>query len=97
MADPEQKEPKKRGGKPGRPAWVPPNLDMVKALSMQGLTDQKIAETLEISVRTLYRKKAQLSQFRQAIKKGAAEGEAVITGKLFEKAKRETSGQFAFI
>src|SRR5271166_5132721 len=87
MADQEQKEPRKRGRRPGRPPWVPPNLDVVKGLAMQAMTDEKIAETLGISVRTLYRKKKELSQFRQAIKRGGAEGEAVATGSLFSMVK----------
>jgi len=92
MAETGQKTAKKRG----RPAWVPPNLDVVKGLAMQAMTDEKIAETLGISVRTLYRKKGQLSQFRQAIKKGRAEGEAVATGKLFKMVQAENLGAVIF-
>ena len=77
----------KRGRKRGRPAWAPPDLSLVRALATQGMTSERIAETLGIGVSTLYRKKAQLREFREAIKRGAAEGEAVVSSKLFEKAK----------
>ena len=92
MATGEQKSGKKRG----RPAWTPPDLSLVKGLAMQGMTDEKIAETLGISIRTLYRKKAQLSQFRQAIKGGFAESEAVATSKLFEAVKKGEAWAICF-
>jgi len=78
----------KRGKKRGRPAWTPPNLDVVKGLAMQGMTSERIAETLGIGVSTLYRKKRQFREFRECIKRGAAEGEALATSKLFEAVKK---------
>jgi len=54
---------------------------------MQGMTIEKIARTLGISPSTLYKKKAQFAEISEAIKNGAAEGEAVVSSKLFERAK----------
>ena len=96
MADPDQKPPRKRAKGAGRPAWVPPNLDLVKALASQGMKDEKIAETLGIGLSTLYRKKAQLREFREAIKRGNAESEAVATSKLFEAVKRGEAWAICF-
>ncbi len=84
MAENAQKTERKRG----RPRWEPPNLEMVKALAMQGLTMENIARTLGISPSTLYAKKQQYLEFSEAIKNGQAEGEAIATSELFKKVKK---------
>jgi AcrR family transcriptional regulator len=79
-----------QGGKKsrgGRPAWVPPNLDVVKALAVQGMSMDGIAAALGISPSTLFKKKRECKDFAEAIRRGAAEGEALATSKLFEALK----------
>ncbi len=58
-----------------------------ESLAAQGLTLEQIAGVLGMGERTLYEKKEEFSQFSQAIKKGQAKGVAVVTNKLFEKAR----------
>jgi hypothetical protein len=86
MAAEEQGQPRKRN-RGGRPAWTPPDLNIVKGLASVFLNQEQIAQTLGIHVATLYRKKKQLSEFCDAIKKGRAEGIAVIASRMYEDAK----------
>jgi hypothetical protein len=76
---------KRRRG--GRPAWTPPNLDIVKGLAIQGMTTTAIAAALGISPSTLFKKKRELADFAAAIKRGRAEGEALATSQLFAAVK----------
>jgi hypothetical protein len=85
MAAEEQGQPRKRN-RGGRPAWTPPDLNIVKGLASVFLNQEQIAQTLGIHPATLYRKKKQLSEFCDAIKRGRAEGIAVIASKMFEGA-----------
>ena len=62
----------------------------VQALASQGLTMPQIGDVLGVHERTIYRAKANNSQFSQAIKEGQAKGVATITNALFKSAK---SGQ----
>jgi predicted DNA-binding transcriptional regulator AlpA len=84
----------KKHNKTGRPAWKAPSLLEVEELAARGLTMSQIANATGIGETTLYRKKRELWQFRQAIKKGQALGIASVANKLFELA---VSGRIAAI
>ena len=71
----------------GRPAWSPPDTEQVRGLATILLSQDQIARVLGIHVATLYRKKKQLGEFCEALKKGRAEGIAVIANRIFEDAK----------
>lgn len=58
-----------------------------ESLAAQGLTMEQIALSLGMGERTLYEKKAEYTQFSQAINAGQAKGVAIITNKLFERAQ----------
>jgi hypothetical protein len=79
----------------GRPPWTP-NLNQVRMLAAQGMTMERIAEALGVGLSTLYRKKVQFREFGEAIRKGAAEGEVVVTNKLFEAAKQGKAWAICF-
>lgn len=72
------------------------DLDKVRTLAAAGLTNEKIALALGISEATLYDRKRESKEFREAIKKGTAEGEAIVTSKLFEAARRGEAWAICF-
>jgi hypothetical protein len=76
---------KKHAG--GRPKWMPPDLEQVKKLAAIGLNQEQIARSLGISPTTLYERKAEMPEFAEAIKDGAAMGVATIGNALFQNAK----------
>ena len=63
------------------------DLKKVRALAAKGLSQEKIALALGISERTLRNRKKESSEFAEAIKRGQAQGEAIIIDKLFEAAQ----------
>jgi len=58
-----------------------------QSFAAQGLTLEQIALVIGIHRDTLNEKKKEFSDFSDAIKKGQAQGVAVVTNKLFEKAR----------
>lgn len=72
--------------KPGPAKWEPPSLVEVESLAARGLTMQQIADAMGISLSTLGRRKTELEEFDQAIKRGQAKGVSAVTNALFEKA-----------
>ena len=73
--------------KRGRPKWIPPNLETVRALKAQGMSNASIAHVLGISEQTLYARKKDYFEFSQALQKGLAEEELVVTNALHERIK----------
>lgn len=63
------------------------DLKQVEALATNGLTLQQIADSLGISVDTLYLRKRENKDFQDAIKRGKAKGIAIVTNKLMEQIK----------
>ncbi len=72
--------------KRGRKFWVPADLDEVEKLASHGLTYDQIAAKLGIGSSTLYKKKRELIEFTEAIKKGKASGIGRVANKLFDMA-----------
>src|SRR6185437_9379625 len=83
---PSPPEPKPKR-KMGRPKWMPPNLNQVRALKAQGLSNESIAHLLGISHQTLYMRKRDYAEFADALKKGLADEELVVTNALHERIK----------
>ena len=64
--------------------------DKAESLAAQGLTMAQIADVLGLGERTLYEKQRDYPQLAQSIKRGQANGVAVVCNSLFESAKGET-------
>lgn len=63
------------------------DLAKVEAMAATGLTQQQIADSLGISVSTLYGRKRENEEFEEAIKRGKAKGIAVVTNELMKQIK----------
>lgn len=61
--------------------------EKVEALAARRLTEQQIADVLDIDMDELRQDKDRLAQFREAIRIGTAKGEADLRGALYRKAK----------
>ena len=56
-------------------------------MAANGLTQQQIADSLGISVSTLYGRKRESEEFEEAIKRGKAKGVALVTNELMKQVK----------
>ncbi|HHL2710458.1 TPA: hypothetical protein ACQ39K_001977 [Yersinia enterocolitica] len=74
-----------------------PTLDKVEALAVRGLTEQQIADTLEIDIDNLRRDKSAISLYRLAVRRGKAKGIADISNSLFIKAKKGDTRAMIFL
>jgi len=72
------------------------DLKRVEALASRGLTNDQIARSLGIHPATLYERKAQFSEFAEAIKNGQSKGITEITNSLYENAKNGNLGAQIF-
>lgn len=63
------------------------DLAKVEVMAANGLTQQQIADSLGISVSTLYGRKRESEEFEEAIKRGKAKGVAVVTNELMKQVK----------
>lgn len=72
------------------------DLKQVEALAANGLTQQQIADSLGISVDTLYSRKRENKDFQEAIKRGKAKGIAIVTNKLMGKIKNGNTTAIIF-
>lgn len=63
------------------------DLATVEAMAANGLTQQQIADSLGISVSTLYSRQRESEEFEEAIKRGKAKGVAVVTNELMKQVK----------
>lgn len=62
--------------------------EKVEALAARRLTEQQIADVLDIDMDELRQDREQLAQFREAIRVGRAKGEAELRGALYKRAKQ---------
>lgn len=60
--------------------------NQARELASKGLTLEQIATSLGMGESTVYRKKGEFSEFREAIEGGQAQGIATVTNSLFERA-----------
>lgn len=68
--------------------WLDENkLLLLQGWARDGLSDEQIAENMEISVRTLYRWKNEYWQLCHALKKGKDAADREIENALFKRAK----------
>ena len=63
------------------------DLAKVEVMAANGLTQQQIADSLGISVSTLYGRKRESEEFEEAIKRGKAKGVALVTNELMKQVK----------
>lgn len=68
--------------------------EKVEALAARRLTEQQIADVLDIDMDELKRDRERLALFREAIRIGRAKGEAELRGALYKKAKSGDSGAY---
>lgn len=61
--------------------------DKVESFAAQGLTMEQIADCLGIATSTLYKRKKEVAEISEAIKRGRSKGIATITNALFQSAK----------
>ncbi|MFC0227419.1 hypothetical protein [Serratia aquatilis] len=59
----------------------------IEALAARRLTEQQIADVMNISLDQLKKDRNQISRFREAIRKGRAKGEAELRGALYKRAR----------
>jgi len=70
------------------PIEITPELcEKAESLAAQGLTMEQIISCLNMGRTSFYEKKAEFTDFSDAIKSGQDKGVAVITNKLFERGK----------
>ena len=79
----------------GRPKIIP-DLDTVRHLAAQGMTMMQIADALDISVTTLYERKAEYAEFANAFKSGKAEHARYLTSKAREAIERGSDAVLIF-
>ena len=65
---------------------VKPYLDEIQGWAMSGLTDEQIADNLEIAASTLYEYKKKYPEFSEALKKGKDIADAQVVNALFKTA-----------
>ena len=63
------------------------DLKQIEALAARGLTHAEICAVVGISESTLYRLKRKMTEMTDAIKRGRAQGHAVVANALYESAK----------
>ncbi|CAI1513329.1 Uncharacterised protein [Serratia quinivorans] len=74
-----------------------PTLDKIEALAGRGLTEQQIADALEIDIEKMRRDKTEISFYRSAIRRGKAKGIADLSNALFIKAKKGDTRAMIFL
>lgn len=62
------------------------DLRQVENLAARGLDNEKVCLSLGISSRTFYRRKSEAAELDEALKRGRAKGEMVMSDKLWELA-----------
>ncbi len=63
------------------------NPEKVQALAARRLTEQQIADVLELDLQELKKDREELARFREEIRKGTAKGEAELRGALYKRAR----------
>jgi len=67
--------------------WLTPEgLEIIEGLARQGLTDEQIAKSIDVSIRSFYEYCNKFSQFSHAIKKGRKPANILVENSLFKKA-----------
>ncbi|HCQ6671663.1 TPA: hypothetical protein OL609_004225 [Klebsiella oxytoca] len=66
----------------------------VQVLAARRLTEQQIADVLEIDLQELKQNRDELSSFRKEIRIGRAKSEAELRGALYKKAKSGDAGAY---
>lgn len=74
----------------GRPPWIPSKeeLEKVESLAARGMTQQQIADCLDIHIATLMDKKKEYVELNEAIKRGKAKGIANVTAALLKNIQK---------
>ena len=75
---------------------IPIDIAKVEMLAAQGLTQEQIADVLGIADRTLYRRKKEMAELSEAIKRGKAKGIAIAVNKLMEQVRDGNLGAICF-
>ena len=75
---------------------IPIDIAKVEMLAAQGLTQEQIADVLGINAATLYRRKREVQELQDAIKRGQAKGIAIATNKLMEQVRDGNLGAICF-
>jgi hypothetical protein len=71
----------------GRPtSYKPEILDEVTEMAKSGATDIEIADSLSVSVQTLYNWRAKYPEFLEALKGGKAEADERVVNSLYKRA-----------
>ena len=66
---------------------IPIDLEKVESLAANGSTHEEICTILGISERTFYRRKEEMSEMAEAIKRGRERGLAVVENALMKKCR----------
>lgn len=72
------------------------DLKLVEQYSAQGMTVKELATALGVSEATIYSRKKESQEFREAVKKGQAMGIAVVTNQLMQLIKKGNLGAICF-
>lgn len=68
------------------------DLKAVEDAAAEGLTEAEVAARLGVSVDTLGRRKKDIAEFAEAIKRGKARADAEVSSQLFKKVQRGNLG-----
>ena len=67
----------------------------IEALAARRLTEQEIADVLDIDLREVSKDREKLREFRESIRKGRAKGEAELRNVLYRRAKNGDSQAYS--
>lgn len=76
----------KEGKNPGGRPEIPVDVNQVRRLAAQGLTEEQIASVLGINWKTLAARKKKYTEFMEALQAGKALGIQAVTNAVFESA-----------
>ncbi|EOA2901752.1 hypothetical protein ACSD30_000736 [Escherichia coli] len=63
------------------------DFQKVQALAARRMSEQQIADVLDMDINELKTSPERLTEYREAIRKGRAKGEAELRGALYKRAK----------
>ncbi|WP_025118806.1 MULTISPECIES: hypothetical protein [unclassified Serratia (in: enterobacteria)] len=74
-----------------------PTLDKIEALAGRGLSEQQIADALDIDIEEMRTDREAIATYRQAVRRGKAKGVADLSNALYIKAKKGDTRAMIFL
>jgi hypothetical protein len=99
MSKRKKRKKRRKRKKTGRKLWLPSHADILKVEELvgAGLTHDQIADYFGINRATLYRRKSELSDFCDAIKRGTMKMQIATGGKIFQLGQKGNLGALIWL